>query len=192
MSNTLWASNYSQSSNSPGDIMFERNMQDPIEFTSSHVLSRQLQYFFARHQRSIFGTLLNKLQQIFKSSKNCENWMLPFITVIGLAMANEIQQKNVYLMQKVRVRTEGLREDVAYVAAQKACKDIDEQMGFIFKLFAFRYHRNGERWNPILYEHHIQNGMGFDDQSSANFIHQLRDLMTENSELFSLTKKTYC
>jgi hypothetical protein len=164
MSNTLWSTN-----------------RPVVQLTSSHLLSRQLQHFFARLQHSILSTVLEQLQMIFRSRWGQNQWMLAFVNVIGLAMASELQQKELYLTQNARVRTEGLKEDEAYGTAQKACRDIDQQMAFIFQLFALK----------SFYERKQQWSVGFNDESSAHFIRQLRDLIMENSKSLLPMVKTY-
>lgn len=183
MSNTLW------SSDQLGPTTFNINMSDAIQFPSFHLLNLQAQYCFAQCQRSILNTVLDKLQQILESAQDCDERMLAFITVIGLAMASEIQQKRTYLTIKDRICTNGLQGDNMYVAAQKACSDIDQQMGFVFNLFAWKYTQG---WNPSGLDHELLNSVGFDNKNSAHFIRQLRALIRENGKSPLSITKAYC
>ena len=76
-------------------------------YTSPRMTARQLKYFFARLQRSTLALVLNKLQQIFKSSKGCDKWLAAFVAVVGMAMAHEDQQKTIHQVMATRAATEG-------------------------------------------------------------------------------------
>lgn len=152
-------------------------------YTSPRMTNRQLKYFFSRVQRSIQNALLNKLQQIFKSSKGCEKWLAAFVTVVGMCMALEDQQKTIHLVQTTKSNTEGLDERDAQNHADHANRDIDAQMHFIQQIFRWKYNR---KHNPLLNpDHDWEKEAGFGDESSVNFVRQVAQLVRENSKSYS-------
>jgi hypothetical protein len=149
-------------------------------FTSPRMANRQLKYFFCRIQRTIMATVLNKLQQIFKSSKGCDKWLAAFVAVIGLCMAQEDQQKTIHLVMETKARTEGLDIRDAQSHADIACREIDKQMNFIFGLFRWKYNR---KCNPLRdADHAWDREVGFGDESSVNFVRRVAQLVKENSK----------
>lgn len=175
MSNSLWSRDAVQAShtNTFG------NTTDSVRFAPNHLLNRQLQSVFVRIQQSILSEVLDKLQNILKSSNGRSHWMLAFITVIGLAMTNEMQQQKLYLAQNSISRAGGFNGVSANATAAKACLEIDYHTAFIFDLFRTKY---GRRYNPLISDQEIQGSVGFDDQTSALFIRQLRHLIMDNGE----------
>lgn len=149
-------------------------------YTSPRMTNRQLKYFFARVQRSIQTALLNKLQQIFKSSKGCDKWLAAFITIVGMCMALEDQQKTIHLVQTTKTTMEGLDDRDAQAQADHANREIDSQMHFIQQVFRWKYNR---KHNPLLNsDHDWEKEAGFGDASSVNFVRQVAQLVKENSE----------
>jgi hypothetical protein len=114
-------------------------------FTSPRMTNRQLKYFFSRIQRSIQTTVLNKLQQIFKSSKGCDKWLAAFVAVLGMCMALEDQQKTIHLVMSTKAATEKTDERDAQSQADIACREIDTRMHFIQQIFRWKY--NTIRWS---------------------------------------------
>lgn len=149
-------------------------------YTSPRMTNRQLKYFFSRVQRSIQNALLNKLQQIFKSSKGCDKWLAAFITIVGMCMALEDQQKTIHLVQNTNATTEGVDVRDAQNHADHANRDIDAQMHFIQQIFRWKYNR---KHNPLLNpDHDWEKEVGFGDASSVNFVRQVAQLVKENTD----------
>lgn len=152
----------------------------PEKFVSPRMTNRQLKYFFCRIQRAIIGNVLNKLQQIFKSSKGCDKWLSAFVAVLGLCMAQEDQQKTIHLVMQTKARTEGLDMRDAQVRADIACREIDNQMKFIFTLFRWKYNR---KHNPLRdADHDWKNEAGFGDENTVSFVRRVAQLVKENSK----------
>jgi hypothetical protein len=149
-------------------------------YTSPRMTNRQLKYFFSRVQQSIQTSLLNKLQQIFKSSKGCDKWLAAFITIVGMCMALEDQQKTIHLVQTTKSTTEGLDVRDAQAHADHANREIDTQMHFIQQIFRWKYNR---KHNPLLNaDHDWEKEVGFGDAGSVNFVRQVAQLVKENSK----------
>ncbi|KAF1951283.1 hypothetical protein CC80DRAFT_508919 [Byssothecium circinans] len=150
----------------------------PFEFPHAHFATRQVKYFFARLQRHILVAVLDKLQRIFKSSKGCSGWLAAFVAVLGLAMANEEEQKATRLIQTIEVHTETFSSSKDYArAANVACQDIDARMEFIFQIFHWKYNR---RWNPLKdLDRDWAGEFGFGDENSQ-IIREVSQLVNEN------------
>lgn len=160
----------------------------PQNFTSPRMASRQLKYFFARLQRATLAAVLNKLQQIFKSSKGCDKWLAAFVAVTGMAMAHEDQQKIVHQVMQTRAQTEGFDVRDAQAQADIACREIDGRMNFISQIFRWKYNR---KCNPLKEsEHAWEKEVGFGDESSVTFVRSVAQLVKDNSTCNRLT--TYC
>ncbi|PVI02983.1 hypothetical protein DM02DRAFT_271714 [Periconia macrospinosa] len=163
----------------------------PFEFPHAHFAARQAKYFFARLQRCILGTVLNKLQRIFLSSKGYNYWLAAFVAILCLAMANEEEQKATYI-QTSKVETEILNvetfsfsEDPAR-AANVACRDIDERMELIFQIFRWKYNK---RWNPLKDSDRDWAGeFGFGDENSQ-IIRKISQLVNENVAFLRLKQE---
>ena len=159
--------------------MYSFNGQDE-SYASPRMTNRQLKYFFSRVQRTIQNALLNKLQQIFKSSKGCDKWLAAFVTIVGMCMALEDQQKTIHLVQTTKSTTEGLDARDAQNHADHANRDIDTQMHFIQQIFRWKYNR---KHNPLLNpDHDWEKEVGFGDASSVSFVRQVAQLVKENSK----------
>ncbi|CAO2648964.1 Nn.00g099130.m01.CDS01 [Neocucurbitaria sp. VM-36] len=149
-------------------------------FTSPRMTNRQLKYFFSRLQRSIQATVLNKLQQMFKSSKGCDKWLAAFVAVLGMCMALEDQQKTIHLVMSTKSATEGLDQRDAQGQADIACREIDARMHFIQQIFRWKYNR---KCNPMRNaEHDWDKEVGFGDASSVNFVRQVAQLVKDNTD----------
>jgi hypothetical protein len=149
-------------------------------FTSPRMTNRQLKYFFARLQRSILSTVLNKLQQIFKSSKGCDKWVVAFVAVVGMCMAHEDQQKTIHQVMQTRAATEGFDYRDGQAQAEIACREIDERMNFVSQIFRWKYNR---KCNPLKDpEREWEKEVGFGDDSSVLFVRSVAQLVKENSE----------
>ena len=149
-------------------------------YASPRMTNRQLKYFFSRVQRTIQNSLLNKLQQVFKSSKGCDKWLAAFMTIVGMCMALEDQQKTIHLVQTTKTQTEGLDNRDAQALADHANREIDEQAHFIQQIFRWKYNR---KHNPLLNsDHDWEKEVGFGDASSVSFVRQVAQLVKENSE----------
>jgi hypothetical protein len=142
--------------------------------------NRQLKYFFSRLQRSIMSNVLNKLQQIFKSSKGCDKWLAAFVAVIGMCMAHEEMQKTIHLVQQTKATTEKLDYRECQSRADIACRDIDSRMSFVNQIFRWKYNR---KCNPLRDADHDWNKeVGFGDENSVLFVRQVAQLVKENSK----------
>lgn len=149
-------------------------------FTSPRMTNRQLKYFFSRLQRSIQTNVLNKLQQIFKSSRGCDKWLAAFVAVLGMCMALEDQQRTIHLVMQTRSVTEGTDARDAQSQADIACRDIDSKMHFIQQIFRWKYNR---KCNPMRdADRAWDKEAGFGDVSSVNFVRQVAQLVKDNSE----------
>jgi hypothetical protein len=150
-------------------------------FTSPRMTNRQLKYFFSRIQRSIMNNVLNKLQQIFKSSKGCDKWLGAFIAVVGMCMAHEEMQKTIHLVQLTKAATENRDSRQLQDYADIANRDIDSRMHFINQIFRWKYNR---KYNPLRDADHDWNKeVGFGDENSVTFVRQVAQLVKENSKL---------
>ncbi|KAF2033851.1 hypothetical protein EK21DRAFT_57779 [Setomelanomma holmii] len=149
-------------------------------FTSPRMTNRQLKYFFARLQKQIQTTVLNKLQQIFKSSKGCDKWLAAFVAVLGMCMALEDQQKTIHLVMSTKSATEGLDQRDAQGQADELCREIDSRMLFVQQIFRWKYNR---KHNPLLNaDHDWEKEAGFGDRSSVEFVRQVAQLVKENTD----------
>ncbi|KAF3052984.1 hypothetical protein E8E11_009650 [Didymella keratinophila] len=149
-------------------------------YASPRMTNRQLKYFFSRVQRTIQNSLLNKLQQIFKSSKGCDKWLAAFMTIVGMCMALEDQQKTIHLVQTTKTQTEGLDNRDAQALADHANREIDDQAHFIQQIFRWKYNR---KHNPLLNsDHDWEKEVGFGDASSVSFVRQVAQLVKENTD----------
>lgn len=129
------------------------------------------------------SVVLNKLQQIFKSSKGCDKWIIAFIVVIGMCMAHEDQQKTIHLVMETKSRTEQWDAKDAQARAELACREIDSRMGFITQIFRWKYNR---KCNPLRDANlDWEREVGFGDASSVTFVRAVAQLIKENSR-FSL------
>jgi len=152
----------------------------PDNFTSPRMTNRQLKYFFSRLQRQIQATVLNKLQQIFKSSKGCDKWLAAFVAVLGMCMALEDQQKNIHLVMNTRAAMAGSDTRDAQDLADAACREIDTRMLFVQQIFRWKYNR---KHNPLVHsEHDWEKEVGFGDKSSVEFVRQVAQLVKENTD----------
>jgi len=124
--------------------------------------------------------VLNKLQQIFKSSRGCDRWLAAFVAVLGMCMALEDQQKTIHLVMSTKATTEGLDSRDAQGQADIACREIDTRMLFVQQIFRWKYNR---KHNPLVnVDHDWEKEAGFGDKSSVEFVRQVAQLVRENSE----------
>ncbi|KAF2749945.1 hypothetical protein M011DRAFT_475265 [Sporormia fimetaria CBS 119925] len=148
------------------------------DFTSPRMTNRQLKYFFAHIQRKSLSAVLNKLQQIFKSSKGCDKWLAAFIGISGLCMALEDQQMTIHQVMETQARTEGIELHVMQAKAEAACRDIDAQIKFLHQLFRWKYNR---KYNPLL--KHEDMWVSQDEavhESQLYFLKRVAQLVKEN------------
>jgi hypothetical protein len=151
--------------------------------------NRQLKYFFSRLHRSILSTVLNKLQQIFKSSKGCDKWLAAFVSVVGMCMAMEDQQMTMHCVMETKARTEGAHGTQG--KADIACREIDGRMNFISQIFRWKYNR---KCNPLRdCDLDWEKEVGFGDETSVAFVRQVAQLVKDNSKsLRSTSTKAEC
>jgi hypothetical protein len=149
-------------------------------FTSPRMTNRQLKYFFSRLQRQIHTAVLNKLQQIFKSSRGCDRWLAAFVAVLGMCMALEDQQKTIHLVMSTKATTEGTDQRDAQAQADIACREIDTRMLFVQQIFRWKYNR---KHNPLVnVDHDWEKEVGFGDKGSVEFVRQVAQLVRDNSK----------
>lgn len=149
-------------------------------YTSPRMAARQLKYFFARLQRSTLAVVLNKLQQIFKSSKGCDKWLAAFVAVVGMAMAQEDQQQTTHQVMSTRAVTEAFDPRDAQAQAENANREVDQHMNFISQIFRWKYNR---KCNPLRdCEQDWEKEAGFGDETSVTFVRSVSQLVKENSE----------
>jgi len=149
-------------------------------YTSPRMANRQLKYFFSRLQKSIQQAVLNKLQQIFKSSKGCDKWLAAFVAVLGLCMALEDQQKTIHLVMSTRANSEGTDPRDAQAQADIACQEIDARAHFVQQIFRWKYNR---KHNPLVNtDHDWEKEVGFGDAASVGFVRQVAQLVRENTD----------
>ncbi|KAF1971213.1 hypothetical protein BU23DRAFT_196677 [Bimuria novae-zelandiae CBS 107.79] len=153
-------------------------------YTSPRMTARQLKYFFARLQRSTLALVLNKLQQIFKSSKGCDKWLAAFVAVVGMAMAHEDQQKTIHQVMATRAVTEGFDPRDAQAQADIANRDVDARMNFVSHIFRWKYNR---KCNPLRdCDQDWEKEAGFGDESSVTFVRSVAQLVKENIDYLQL------
>jgi hypothetical protein len=151
-----------------------------IKNVSSRVVNRQLKYFFSRLQNEIASFVLKKLLQILESSKGSDKWPIAFITMLGVCMMLEDQQKTIHFVMSTRAATEGSDARAAQRLADVACKHIDEYARSLQQIFIRRY--NAER-NPLLNPNHSwEKEVGFEDKSSVEFIRKAAKLVWSKSK----------
>lgn len=147
-------------------------------YTSPRMTARQLKYFFARLQRSTLAIVLNKLQQIFKSSKGCDKWLAAFVAVVGMAMAQEDQQKTTHQVMATRAVTENFDPRDAQAQADIANREVDQRMNFVSQIFRWKYNR---KCNPLRdCEQDWEKEAGFGDETSVTFVRSVAQLVKEN------------
>ncbi|KAF1845803.1 uncharacterized protein K460DRAFT_366654 [Cucurbitaria berberidis CBS 394.84] len=150
------------------------------KFTSPRMTNRQLKYFFSRLQRSIQAIILNKLQQMFKSSKGCDKWLPAFVAVLGMCMALEDQQKTIHVVMSTKSATDGIDQRDAQGQADIACREIDARMHFVQQIFRLKYNR---KCNPLRNaELDWDKEVGFGDASSVHFVRQVAQLVKDNTD----------
>lgn len=157
-------------------------------FTSPRMANRQLKYHFSRIQRTIHTNVLNKLQQIFKSSKGCDRWLAAFVAVLGMCMALEDQQKTVHLVMSTRAESDEpgnpIRARDMQDQADHACREIDARVHFVQQIFRWKYNR---KHNPLLNpDMDWEKESGFGDKDSVSFVRKVAHLVRENSKLPTL------
>ncbi|KAF2280899.1 uncharacterized protein EI97DRAFT_12568 [Westerdykella ornata] len=182
------------------------------KFTSPRMANRQLKYFFARLQRHIFTAVLNRLQQIFKSSKGCDKWLAAFVAVLGLCMVAEEQQKTVHQVMETRARTDagidgqggGGAQDgrtsssqtydrerevrigqIYREKAEEACREIDARTNFVNELFRWKYNR---KVNPLRDAESLdwRGEMGFEGEGGVAFVRRVAQLVRENTDFLRM------
>jgi hypothetical protein len=96
--------------------------------TSLCMTDRQLKSFFSRLEHNIYSVVLNKLQQIFHSSKGSDKKLVAFIAMLGMCMALEKQQNTIHLVMSARAAAEKINEHEAQGQAEAACQNIHTRM----------------------------------------------------------------
>jgi hypothetical protein len=152
-------------------------------FCSPRMTNRQLKYFFHRIHQSVLAAVLNKLQQIFKSSKGCDKWLVAFFAVLGLAMSFEDQQKTIHLIMETKAKSGECTAEAGQSKAEFACRAIDNKFTFIAQIFRWKYNRkcNPLRDNEMEWDKEV----GFRDQGSVLFVRQVASLVKENIDYLS-------
>ena len=146
-------------------------------FCSPRMTNRQLKYFFCRLHQTIMTNVLNKLQQIFKSSKGCDKWTSAFCAVLGLAMAHEDNQKTIHLVTQTKAASHEMSVQDAEAQSNATCEDIDGKFSFIMGIFRWKYNRG---YNPL--RDSEQDWMSkLKDPGAIQFARDVSILVRENS-----------
>jgi len=146
-------------------------------FCSPRMTNRQLKYFFCRLHQTIMTNVLNKLQQIFKSSKGCDKWTSAFCAVLGLAMAHEDNQKTIHLVTQTKAASHEMSVQDAETQSDATCEDIDGKFSFIMGIFRWKYNRG---YNPL--RDSEQDWMSkLKDPGAIQFARDVSILVRENS-----------
>ncbi|OCL13162.1 hypothetical protein AOQ84DRAFT_125180 [Glonium stellatum] len=145
---------------------------------SPRMTNRQLKYFFCRLHQTIMTNVLNKLQQIFKSSKGCDKWTSAFCAVLGLAMAHEDNQKTIHLVTQTKAASHEMSTQDAEVQSTQACEEIDGKFSFIMNIFRWKYNRG---YNPL--RDSEQDWMSkLKDPGAIQFARDVSILVTQNTD----------
>lgn len=151
------------------------------EYISARLTNRQLKHCFSKLQGKILVLVLERLQQIIISDRDCTDWLLAFVTILGLCLALEDQQQTLHLVMETKVLTEGMDPNDAQQRAVRDCMSIDEKMEFIQSIFWEKY------WecNPLYDLCNTQKervGLGY--ESNVIFILQVAQLMHKKGMLY--------
>lgn len=114
---------------------------DIKEVCSPRMVNYQIKYFFSRLYLQSMQNMLLQLQQVFKSSKGCDKWIIAFCALVGLAISLEHQQRTIYLM--TATATDPPNEQTEY---DSGCREMDTKFDFLVQLFRLKYNR---RFNPF-------------------------------------------
>lgn len=79
-------------------------------------------------------------------SSDVQGWMSQFTAVLGVAMASERLQRMVYVFMDTHVAMKECSERDAEVAANSACRKIDEAFGVVSDWFWKKY----QSFNPLM------------------------------------------
>jgi hypothetical protein len=145
---------------------------DDEKACSPRLLNYQLKHFFSRLHKTTMTSVLNKLHQIFKSSKGCDKWMPAVCAVLGLGIALEHHQKTIYSIAASVTDLENGRLD-----PDSPYREIDQKFKFIAQLFRWKYNRKS---NPFTSK---QDAAEVLDDAGMLFVQQVASLVRENSTL---------
>jgi hypothetical protein len=150
------------------------------KFCSPRMTNRQLKYFFCRLQQTIMQNVLNKLQQIFKSSKGCDKWTAAFSTILGLAMAHEDSQQTIHNVMETKAASQEIMPQEARMKSEQSCQNIDERFKFVTAIFRWKYNRS---YNPLK-DSDVDWMSKLKDAGAIKFVRDVAGLVTENSEYY--------
>jgi hypothetical protein len=145
------------------------------KFVSSRLANRQLKHLFCHLQEAIMKPVLKQLQQVFRTPNGCASRLVAFITVIGMCMAYEDQQKTIHIVMETTIKTQSLDRRACEVVADSACQNIDNAIALIMHTF---YHQMGKVMQDAADN---QNS-----QTPVNFFCQVSQLVEENCESHSI------
>lgn len=149
-------------------------------YTSPRLATRQLKFFFALQRSSMLDKLLRWYQQALHTSANKnETWMRSFCVILGFAMLFEEIQWTLQIEADVKTAKVHMAEMEAETEAFNACERIDNRFQLLIGLFQCKY--RDRKWNEGDF------GLGtptVDDEKSQAFLHDLRSLVEQNSELW--------
>lgn len=154
-------------------------------FCSPRMTNRQLKYFFCRLHQTIMQNVLNKLQQIFKSSKGCDKWTSAFCAILGLAMAHEDNQKTIHLVMETKAASGEISQQEGQITSDAACREIDNKFSFITAIFRWKYNRS---CNPLRDSEHDWMSK-LKDEHALQFVRNVSGLVKECSDY--LNKRSY-
>lgn len=131
------------------------------DYISSRLTNRQLKYCFSDLQQSILANVLGGLQKMLDSSRLHESWLVAFIIVLYISMAQEDYQQTIHLIQNTSSVTENTCSRSAQKLAESACGTIDDGI-------------------QVLHEKVLSQYRNLGDSDSALFLQKVISLVEEN------------
>jgi hypothetical protein len=131
------------------------------DYISPRLTNRQLKYCFSDLQQSILANVLGGLQKMLDSSRLHESWLVAFIIVLYISMAQEDYQQTIHLIQNTSSVTENTCSRSAQKLAESACRTIDDGI-------------------QVLHEKVLSQYRNLGDSDSALFLQKVISLVEEN------------
>jgi hypothetical protein len=167
-------------------IAKEEELSNYPKFSSPRILNRQLKHVFSHLRHSIFSLVLDKLQQILKSSQGHDEWTAAFITVLGMCMALEDEQKTTHLIMSTQAATTDIDARFAQEQAENACRDIDKHMMVVIKIFCSRFHYEPPSKQDS--DHGWNREANLGASRRVEFVRQVTKLIRDNSKFWVLCR----
>lgn len=139
-------------------------------FGAARLVSRQIKHVFYGLQKDILDRTTTRLAKALTSPKSCEDFLAVFISVIGLCMACEDQQKTYHVTSENNVKIIGRKASIAQ--ANSGCEGIEGLVTLVMQIF---FHRVPNLRNLLLSDpqHH----------ASVEFFDAIRSLVEKNCKL---------